>query len=68
MSKMDRTRLALTNWIPFSAAGAAISFVIGFVLHLPQMQIILSTSITAALVFGGLAMNSYSREKESVQA
>jgi hypothetical protein len=64
---MDRARLAVTNWIPLSAIGAAITFVIGFVLHLPQMQLTTSTTVTAFLVFSGLAMNSYRREEQEEQ-
>jgi hypothetical protein len=57
--------MAVTKWIPYSAAGAAISFLVGFVLSLPQPQVIVAAATTATLIFSGLAMQSFGREKES---
>ena len=62
---VDRARFALTKWIPYSSVGAAISFVIGFVFNLPPPQVIVAAAMTATLIFSGLAMQSYGREKES---
>lgn len=59
----DRVRLAVTKWTPYSSAGAAISFLIGFVFGLPMLQVIVSSAITATLVFSGLLFQSYGREK-----
>jgi uncharacterized membrane protein len=56
--------MAVTKWMPLSAVGAAISFVAGFVLHVPQLQVIISAVMTATLVFSGLAMESFGKEKE----
>ena len=61
---VDRARLAVTKWIPYSSVGAAISFVVGFVFNLPPPQVIVSAAMTATLIFTGLAMQSYGREKE----
>ena len=33
--KLDRARLAATKWLPMSAIGAAIPFVIGAIMQLP---------------------------------
>jgi hypothetical protein len=60
----DRARLAVTKWIPYSSAGAAISFVVGFVFGLPPAQVIVSAAMTATLIFSGLFFQSYGREKE----
>ena len=61
---VDRARMAVTKWVPLSAVGAAITFVAGFILHVPQPQVIISAVMTATLVFSGLAMQSFGREKE----
>ena len=64
---IDRARLAVTKWIPYSYVGAAISFVVGFVFSLPPLQVIVSATMTATLIFSGLAMQSYGREKEQAK-
>jgi len=61
---MDRARLAVTKWIPYSAVGAGISFVVGFVFSLTPQQVIVSAALAAALIFSGLAMQSFGRERE----
>jgi hypothetical protein len=62
--KVDRARLAATKWLPLSAIGAAIPFVIGFILQLPEMQILVAAAVTSTLVFSGLWMQSYGRERQ----
>ena len=59
--------MAVTKWIPYSSVGAAISFVVGFVFSLPPLQVIVSATMTATLIFSGLAMQSYGREKEQAK-
>ena len=44
--------------------GAAISFIIGFMLNLPQPQVIISSVMTATLVFSGLVMHSFGRREQ----
>ncbi len=61
---VDRARMAVSKWIPMSAAGAAISFILGFVLHLPLQQVIVSSLLTATLVFSGLFMQSFGRARK----
>jgi hypothetical protein len=63
-AKVIRATAAVTRWLPLSAAGAAITFVIGFVLQLPLYQLITATAMTGVLVFSGLAMRSYGKERE----
>ena len=64
-SSIDRARLAWTRWLPMTSVGAAIAFVIGFVMQLPQHHVITATALTGALVLSGLAMRSYGREHRS---
>ena len=64
---MDRARLAVTKWIPYSAIGAGISFVVGFVFNLAPQQVIVSAALAATLIFSGLAMQSFGREKEQAK-
>ena len=59
--------MAVTKWIPYSSAGAAISFVAGFIFHLPPAQVIVSAAMTATLIFSGLLFQSYGREKEQAR-
>lgn len=61
---VDRARLAVIKWIPYSSVGAGISFVVGFVFGLPPPQVIVSAAMTATLIFSALFMQSYGREKE----
>ncbi len=61
---LDRGRSAATKWLPMSAIGAAIPFVIGVMMRLPVEQVLVSAAITGALVFSGLWMQSYGREKQ----
>ena len=62
----DRARAAVTKWIPYSSA-AAISFVVGFIFHLPPAQVIVSAAMTATLIFSGLLFQSFGREKEQAK-
>jgi hypothetical protein len=61
---LDRGRLAATKWLPMSAIGAAIPFVIGVVMRLPVEQVLVSAGMTGALVFSALWMQSYGRERQ----
>ncbi len=61
--KSDRARLAATKWLPMSAIGAAILFVIGVIVQLPVEQVLLAAGLTSTLVFSGLWMQSYGRER-----
>ncbi|MFL6490064.1 MAG: hypothetical protein ACJ70M_01020 [Nitrososphaera sp.] len=62
--KVDRARLAATKWLPMSAVGAAIPFVIGSIMQLPVGQVLVAAALTSTLVFTGLWMQSYGRERQ----
>jgi hypothetical protein len=62
--KIDRARLAATKWLPLSAVGAAIPFVIGSIMQLPVAQVLVAAALTCTLVFSGLWMQSYGRERQ----
>jgi TRAP-type uncharacterized transport system fused permease subunit len=47
-----------------SAIGAAIPFVIGAIMQLPVVQVLVAAALTSTLVFSGLWMQSYGRERE----
>jgi hypothetical protein len=66
--KLDRGRLAATKWLPLSAIGAAIPFVIGVVMRLPVEMVLVSAAMTSTLVFSGLWMQSYGRERQDNSA
>jgi hypothetical protein len=61
---IDRGMLAATKWLPMSAIGAAIPFVIGVVMQLTVEQVLVPAAMTGALVFSGLFIQSYGREKD----
>jgi FtsH-binding integral membrane protein len=63
-NNLNRGRSAATKWLPMSAIGAAIPFVIGVVMRLPVEQVLISAAMTSALVFSGLWMQSYGRERQ----
>jgi hypothetical protein len=60
----NRHRDAIKIWIPLSAAGALISFIIAFIMHVPLRQMIFAIIFTAALVFSGYIFRSFGRDKE----
>jgi hypothetical protein len=62
--KLDRGRLAATKWLPLSAIGAAIPFVIGVIIHIPVEQVLTAAVLTSTLVFSGIWMQSYGRERQ----
>jgi hypothetical protein len=62
--KFDRARLAATKWLPMSAIGAAIPFIIGVIMQLPVEQVLVAAGLTSTLVFSGLWMQSYGRERQ----
>ncbi len=55
--KLDRPRLAATKWLPMSAIGAAIPFVIGVIMQLPVEQVLVAAALTGALVFSVLFLH-----------
>lgn len=59
--------MAVTKWISYSSAGAAISLVASFVIGLSPAQVIVPAAMTATLIFSGLYFQSYGREKEQAR-
>jgi hypothetical protein len=62
--KIDRARLAATKWLPMSAIGAAIPFVIGIIMGLRVEQVLVAAALTSTLVFSGMWMQSFGRERQ----
>jgi hypothetical protein len=48
-----------------AAVAAAITFVIAFVMRIPQQQTIAASALTAIIVFSGLLFRSYGKYKTS---
>jgi hypothetical protein len=59
----NRYRDAIKIWMPLSAAGALISFIVAFVMHVPLRQTIFAMIFTAALIFSGYIFRSFGRDK-----
>ena len=60
---MDRYRLALKKWLPYSLIGAAISLVTALVLHASFGKIIVAIFLTIVLIFGGFVLRSFGKGK-----
>jgi predicted lysophospholipase L1 biosynthesis ABC-type transport system permease subunit len=56
----DRTSTAVGVWMPMAAVAAAITFVIAFVMRIPQQQTI---ALAAIIVFSCLLFRSYGKYK-----
>jgi hypothetical protein len=61
---LERGRLAATKWLPLSAIGAAIPFVIGVIMQMPIEKVLVAAALTSTLVFSGLWMQSHGRERQ----
>jgi hypothetical protein len=61
---LNRGRVAATRWLPMSAIGAAIPFVIGVIMGLPGEQVLIAAAMTSTLVFSGLWMQSHGRDRQ----
>ena len=59
----DRTSSAVRIWMPMAAVAAAITFVIAFVLRIPQGQTIAISALVAIIVFSGLLFRSYGKNR-----
>jgi hypothetical protein len=49
--------------MPMAAIAAAFTFVIAFVMRIPQEQTIAASAIAAAIVFSGLLFRSFGKDK-----
>jgi hypothetical protein len=59
----DRSSTAVRVWMPMAAVAAAITFIIAFVVRIPQEQTIAASAIAAIIVFSGLLFRSFGRDK-----
>ena len=59
----DRASKAVRVWMPMAAVAAAITFVIAFVMRIPQWETIVASALAAIIVFSGLLFRSYGRDK-----
>ena len=59
----DRSSSAVRVWMPMSAMAAAFTFVIAFIMRVPQEQTIAASAIAAAIVFSGLLFRSFGKDK-----
>jgi hypothetical protein len=59
----DRSSNAVRVWMPLSVISATITFVIAFVMRIPQKQTIAASALPAVIVFSGLPLRSYGKVK-----
>ena len=59
----ERSSSAVRVWMPMAAIAAAFTFVIAFVMRIPQEQTIAASAIAAAIVFSGLLFRSFGKDK-----
>jgi hypothetical protein len=64
MEDNNRSTRAVRNWFPLSVAAAAITFVITFVMRIPQDQTIIATALVGVLVFSGFLFRSFGVDRE----
>lgn len=63
-SNDNRSTHAVRNWFPLSMAAAATTFVIMFVMRVPQEQTIIATVLVGVLVFSGFLFRSLGVDRE----
>jgi hypothetical protein len=63
-SSEDRSSNAVRVWMPLGAIAAAITFVIAFVMRIPQEQTIAASALAAIMVFSGFFFRSFGKDKE----
>ena len=59
----DRSSIAVRVWMPMSAIAAAFTFVIAFIMRIPQQQTIAASALAATIVFSGLLFRSFGKDK-----
>jgi hypothetical protein len=62
-SSEDRSSQAVRVWMPLGSIAAAITFVIAFVLRIPQEQTIAASALAGILVFSGFLFRSFGKDK-----
>ena len=63
-SSEDRSSNAVRVWMPLGAVAAAITFLIAFVMRIPQEQTIAASALAAIMVFSGFVFRSFGKDKE----
>ena len=63
-SSENRSSSAVRVWMPLSAIAAAITFVIAFVMRIPQEQTISASALAAIMVFSGFLFRSFGRDRD----
>jgi predicted amidohydrolase len=63
-SSEDRSSNAVRVWMPLAAVAAAITFLIAFVMRIPQEQTIAASALAAITVFSGFFFRSFGKDKE----
>ncbi len=62
-SSEDRSSNAIRVWMPLGAVAAAITFMIAFIMRIPQEQTIAASALAGILVFSGFLFRSFGKEK-----
>ena len=62
-SSEDRSSNAIRVWMPLGAVAAAITFMIAFIMRVPQEQTIAASALAGILVFSGFLFRSFGKEK-----
>jgi hypothetical protein len=62
-SSEDRSSNAVRVWMPLAAAAAAITFLIAFVMRIPQEQTIVASALAAIMIFSGFFLRSFGKDK-----
>ncbi len=62
-SSEDRSSNAVRVWMPLGAVAAAITFMIAFIMHIPQEHTIAASALAGILVFSGFLFRSFGKEK-----
>ena len=63
-SSENRSSSAIRVWMPLAAIAAAITFVIAFVMRIPQEQTISASALAAIMVFSGFLFRSFGRDRD----
>jgi hypothetical protein len=62
-SEEDRSSNAVRVWLPLGAVAAAITFIIAFIMRIPQEQTIAASALAGMLVFSGFLFRSFGKDK-----
>ena len=63
-SSENRSSSVVRVWMPLAAIAAAITFVIAFVMRIPQEQTISASALAAIMVFSGFLFRSFGRDRD----